>query len=89
METPARLHRQLCLGRFDISRQTALADMHCFGFAGQAEAASYLDALLGRITAGFDRIAHWLDPESRQALHERLTHNVAVLMGGDTPTDKQ
>lgn len=89
VETPGRLHMQLCLGRFDISRETALADMHRFGFGGRAEAASYLDALLERITAGFDRIAHWLDSASRQALHERLTQNVALLRGGKARTNKR
>ena len=80
---------QLCLGRFDISRETALAHNHRFGFSGKAEAADYLDALPGRIAAGFECTAHWLDPAPRQALHERLTHNVAVLMGGDTRTGKR
>lgn len=84
VETPGRLHMQLCLGRFDISRETALADSHRFGFSGRAEAADYLYALLARFAAGFDRIAHWLDPAPRQALHERLTHNTAILMGAGT-----
>ncbi len=79
VETPARLHMQLSLGRFDISREAALADAHRFGFTGNAEAASYLDALLERIAASFDGVANWLDDDWRQALHERLVYNRAAL----------
>jgi serine/threonine-protein kinase HipA len=79
VETPTRLHMQLSQGRFDISREAVLADAHRFGFAGAADAATYLDGLLERITAGFDGVAQWLDHDWKQVLHERLTHNVAVL----------
>ncbi|SMP51740.1 type II toxin-antitoxin system HipA family toxin [Noviherbaspirillum suwonense] len=81
VETPRRLHMQLSVGRFDISRDAVLADAHRFGFSGKAEAASYLDILLDRIGAGFAGTAHWLDNAWRQTLHERLTHNAAVLKG--------
>jgi serine/threonine-protein kinase HipA len=79
VETPGRLHMQLSLGRFDISREAVLADAHRFGFTGQAEAASYLDALLERITGAFDGVAHRLDDDWRQLLHQRLAHNIGVL----------
>jgi serine/threonine-protein kinase HipA len=79
VETPGRLHMQLSLGRFDISREAVLADAHRFGFTGQAEAASYLDALLERFTGAFDGVAHWLDDDWRQLLHQRLAHNIGVL----------
>lgn len=79
VETPARLHMQLSLGRFDISREAALADAHRFGFAGAAQAADYLDVLLQRISASYDTAAQLLDQEWRQTLHERLTHKLAVL----------
>jgi len=81
VETPARLHIQLSLGRFDISREAVLADSHRFGFASEVDAAGYLDALLERIVASYDSVAHWLDQDWRQILHERMTHNVAVLTG--------
>lgn len=77
VETPTRLHMQLSMGRFDISRDAVLADAHRFGFADAAEAGRYL--ILERITAGFDDVAHWLDREWRQVLHERLSRNVAIL----------
>ncbi|MVW64181.1 type II toxin-antitoxin system HipA family toxin [Massilia sp. NEAU-DD11] len=79
VETPTRLHMQLSLGRFDISREAVLADSHRFGFASAVDAADYLDALLERISASYDIAAQPLDDEWRQVLHERLTHNVAIL----------
>ena len=79
VETPTRLHMQLSLGRFDISRDAMLADAHRFGFTSKEEAATYLGTLLERIVAGFDSTAHWLDQEWQQTMHERLTHNVSVL----------
>lgn len=81
VERPKQLSMQLSLGRFDISRGAVLGDAHRFGFTGKAEAASYLEALLDRIGAGFEHVAHWLDTASRQDLHERLTCNVAILKG--------
>jgi serine/threonine-protein kinase HipA len=79
VETPGRLHMQLSLGRFDISREAVLADAHRFGFTAATTAASYLDTLLERITAGFDGVAQWLDHDWKQVLYERLSHNVTVL----------
>lgn len=81
VETPTRLHMQLSLGRFDISREAVLADAHRFGFANATEAASCLDALLQRISASYDTAAQLLDKEWKQALHQRLTHNLAILGG--------
>jgi serine/threonine-protein kinase HipA len=82
VETPTRLHMQLSLGRFDISREAVLADAHRFGFASAVDAADYLDALLERISVSYDIAAQPLDDEWRQVLHERLTHNVAILGSG-------
>lgn len=81
VETPTRLRMQLSLGRFDISRDAALADAHRFGFSGRAEAASYLDSMLDRIEAGFAGTAYSLHREWQQVLHDRLMHNVLVLKG--------
>jgi serine/threonine-protein kinase HipA len=81
VETPTRLHMQLSMGRFDISREAVLADAHRFGFPGVADAAAYLDALLERIAGSFDMPAQCLDQEWRRVLHGRLTHNVATLGG--------
>lgn len=82
VETPARLHMQLSQGRFDISRDAVLADAHRFGFASREEAATWLDKLLARITASFDELADRLDQEWQTMLRERLSHNVAILSGG-------
>jgi serine/threonine-protein kinase HipA len=72
---------QLSLGRFDISREAMLADSHRFGFHNAADAGAYLDALLERISASYDSVAHWLDQEWRQMLHERMTRTVTILGG--------
>jgi serine/threonine-protein kinase HipA len=85
VETPTRLHMQVSLGRFDISREAVLADSHRFGFTSAVNAAEYLDALLERISASYDSVADWLDQDWRQILHERMTHNVAVLSGPAAP----
>ncbi len=79
VDTPAALHMQLSIGRFDISRDAALADAHRFGFGSQVDAATYLDGLLARITAGFEHVAPWLDQDWRALLHERLAYNVGIL----------
>lgn len=79
VETPTRLHMQLSLGRFDISRVAVLTDAHRFGFASAVEATAYLDALLQRIAASYDTAAQLLDEAWKQVLHARLTHNLAVL----------
>lgn len=81
LETPVRLGMQLSRGRFDISREAVLADAHRFGFTSVAEATTYLDDLLVRITAGFDEVAHWLDQEWKNVLHGRLSYSVVVLSG--------
>jgi serine/threonine-protein kinase HipA len=81
VETPVRLNMQLSQGRFDISRDAVLADAHRFGFTSATEATTTLDDLLARITAGFDEVAHWLDQDWKNVLHERLSHNVVVLSG--------
>lgn len=81
VETPTRLHMQLSLGRFDISREAVLADAMRFGFAGTVDAADYLDTLLARISANYDAAAQSLDQEWRKVLHERLSHNLAILSG--------
>ena len=83
VETPVLLHMQLSQGRFDISRDAVLADAHRFGFTSATEAATYLDDLLARITAGFDEVAHLLDQDWKNVLHERLSYNVVVLSGSN------
>lgn len=88
VETPVRLDMQLSQGRFDISRGAALADAHRFGFASATEAANYLDDLLVRIKPGFEQVAHWLEQDWKNVLHERLSHNVGVLSGRQVFNDK-
>jgi serine/threonine-protein kinase HipA len=81
VETPKRLHMQVSLGRFDISREAVLADAHRFGFASATDATAYLATLFERIAAGFETVAPWLDDDWRQVLKERLASNIAVLSG--------
>jgi serine/threonine-protein kinase HipA len=88
VETPVRLHMQLSQGRFDISRDSVLADAHRFGFTSATEATTYLNDLLARITAGFDEVAHWLDQDWKNVLHERLFHNLVILSGRQGLNDR-
>lgn len=81
VETPVQLSMQLSLGRFDISREAVLTDAHRFGFTSAKEAIVYLGELLARITAGFEKVADWLDEDWKKILHERLSHNVVILSG--------
>jgi serine/threonine-protein kinase HipA len=81
VETPTRLHMQLSMGRFDISREAVLADARRFGFSSVVDAAAYLDALLERIVGSYDIPARYLDLEWGQTLRDRLMHNVAILSG--------
>jgi serine/threonine-protein kinase HipA len=79
VETPRTLTLQLSMGRFDISRAAALADAQRFGFEHIDEASSYLDALLSRISAGFEQVARWLEPEWRETLRNRMQENITLL----------
>jgi len=88
VETPVRLHMQLSQGRFDISRDSVLADAHRFGLTSATEATTYLDDLLARITAGFAEVAHWLDQDWKNVLHERLSHNLVILSGRQGLNDR-
>lgn len=82
VETPKRLHMQLSLGRFDISREAALADAHRFGFASQVDASDYLDRLLQRIGAGFATVRPLLDEKWQGDMAERLRYNLDLLSIG-------
>ncbi len=79
VETPRSLTMQLSAGRFDISRSAVLADAPRFGFDSRDEAGRYLDGLLTRVTAGFNQIAHWLDPEWQTCMYARMLANIAKL----------
>jgi serine/threonine-protein kinase HipA len=79
VETPRTLALQLSAGRFDISREAALADALRFGFGKVTEAADYLDALLIRVGQAFEQVEHLLDDTWRELLRERLRVNMAAL----------
>ena len=78
-QTPQTLAMQLSSGRFDICRESVLADAHRFGFTGQEQAARYVDDLLVRFEACFEGSTEELDADWQQFLHERMIHNLAVL----------
>lgn len=82
LETPSRLAMQLSTGRFDISRESALADAHRFGFDSRAKAEHYLDELIVRIGHAFDATAANLDARWREALFARLGVNRERLAAG-------
>ena len=81
-DTPHHLVLQLSQGRFDIARDTVLADAVRFGFTGRDDCAAWLDILLARIEAGFAAAAHWLDDEWRMVLQERMRHMLGILRTG-------
>ncbi len=74
-ETPQRLAMQVCLGRWEITRDNLLADYLRFGFGGMKEAEDYLADLLARIEAGFAEVAGMLDETLLQLLQNRLREN--------------
>lgn len=84
VETPKRLHMQLSLGRFDISREAVLADAHRFGLLNRVDASDYLERLLQRIVSGFDLVQSLLDEKWKDEMAERLRYNVARLRAGET-----
>lgn len=85
VETPRHLHMQLALGRFDISREAALADAHRFGFVTRTEAEAYLDQLLQRIRAEYEKVCGLLDPDWSRLLHVRMDYIISLLAGRDVP----
>jgi serine/threonine-protein kinase HipA len=80
-ETPRALALQFAAGRFDISRDAALAEATRFGFNGRAEAAAWLDGLLARVRASFDQVAPLVDADWARVLAARLAENVQRLAG--------
>ena len=75
-QMPARLAMQLSAGRFDISRESVLADAARFGFDSRPKAERHLNELLARIEVAFDTEEAALDPDWRRELRGRV---VAVL----------
>lgn len=81
-EDPVALSMQLCAGRFDISRASALADAHRFGFASGAESAQHLDHLVARIVSAMDRVDAAMPDALRLQMKNRLARNRASLSDG-------
>lgn len=81
-ETPNFLVLQLATGRNDIARETMLADATRFGFATQAAGADALDALLARISAGFEQVQGLLDDALLEMMAKRLAANLVRLTDG-------
>jgi len=79
--TPRYLAMQLSTGDREISRQAALKDARAFGFGSHAEAAEYLDALLMRISDGFEAIRDMLDDSLRSMMAERLGDGLSRIAG--------
>lgn len=78
-EHPKSLVMQLSLGRFDISREAALAGAVRFGFDNPDVAAIHLDALLARISSTFEKIAHQLPAMLKKLMQDRLRFNLQRL----------
>ena len=79
VETPVSLSMQLSQGRFDISRETILADAYRFGFTDRAAAETYLDHLFMCIMKGFENVTPYLPSDWRVFIQTRLSHNVSLL----------
>ena len=79
VETPVRLAMQLSTGRFDISRDSALADAHRFGFDDADQASAWFDALLDRIAQGFEEVVAVLEPAWQAMMRARLGQSLRLL----------
>ncbi len=73
--SPQRLAMQLCVGRWEITRDNLLADFLQFGFGARQEAGDYLNGLLREIEVGFGKIAPILNEGLRRLLQNRLVEN--------------
>ena len=78
-EHPKSLAMQLSLGRFDISREAALAGAVRFSFDNPDVAAIHLDTQLARMAAAFEQVAHRLTPELKTLMADRLRFNLQAL----------
>lgn len=78
-DTPARLAMQVSVGRFDISRETMLADALRFGFDSRESAAACLDGLLQRIVHAFTQVESLLGRELKTMMEQRLRANLAAI----------
>ena len=70
--SPQRLAMQLCVGRWEITRDNLLEDFLQFGFGSLQEAGDYLNRLMGEIEVGFGKVAPILNDELRRLLQNRL-----------------
>ncbi len=81
-EMPARLALQTSAGRFEISRESVLADALRFGFDSRLKAERHLDELLARIEAASDAVSGILDESWRLELRVRLLAMLRTLRVG-------
>ncbi len=81
-EMPARLALQTSAGRFEISRESVLADALRFGFDSRLKAERHLDELLARIEAAADAVSGVLDESWRLELRVRLLARLRTLRVG-------
>lgn len=78
-DTPRRLAMQLSVARYDISRDSVLADAIRFGFDEREAATTYLNALLGHIESAFSTLQNLLGQQLRMMMAERLAANMQAL----------
>jgi serine/threonine-protein kinase HipA len=78
-EHPNTLSMQLSLGRFDISREAALADALRFGFESIDAARAHMDALLDRMFESFKVVSDQLTPNLRELMTSRLENALRQL----------
>jgi serine/threonine-protein kinase HipA len=76
--SPDTLAMQTSLGRYDISRQSILADAHHFGIVS-GQAAGVLDDFLERLADSAPQFTRQYPSEARTFFDERISHGVKVL----------
>lgn len=77
-ETPKRLAMQLCAGRFDISRETILADTEKFGLP-PTEAIQTLDDFLKALGSETDKHLNILDEGQVVQMASRIKKQLQLL----------
>ncbi|EJN10329.1 type II toxin-antitoxin system HipA family toxin [Herbaspirillum sp. YR522] len=83
-DSPAALAMQTSLGRYDISRQSILADAGHFGLSS-TQAPALLDDFLDRLDRSGKQLASQAPAAIQAFFHARISHGVQLLRGGQDP----
>lgn len=78
-DTPTRLFMQVSTGRYDITRESLLADHRRFGLLMRSQAESRLAETVARIEAAFADVRTIFNGEQQKLMHARLIKASALL----------